>query len=118
MSEPKTHIVDTEAPATPFEVEMIEAGKHAFQHIIEGYIQAMDCGLAATLAKSQGVLWACQQVLTHHLMQHMASQLHSPDKVVYEIENITRNIKSMFDDNYPQHLAEAIAFRAEESTKH
>lgn len=113
----KTVVIDPGNPKTPFEVEMVGASEHAAQHLYEGYQLCMECGLNTSLAKSQGVLWACTQLLTHHLMQHLANQMAAPDCLERELGHIRQNIGGIFEKEYPAILEASLAAYAAENTK-
>jgi hypothetical protein len=113
----KTVCIDPDNPKTSFEVEMVAASEHAMQHLYEGYMQAMECGLNTSLAKSQGVLWACTQLLTHHLMQHLGNQMAPADALERELENFRKNISGIFEKEYPSILEASLAACAAENTK-
>lgn len=113
----KTVCIDPENPKNAFEIEMVEASEYAAGHLYAGYQQCMECGLNTSLAKSQGVLWACTQLLTHHLMQHLANQMAGPEVLAREIEHIQKNVTGIFEKEYPAILEARLAACAAKSTK-
>lgn len=113
----KTVCIDPANPANPFEVEMVGASEHAAQHLYEGYQQCMECGLNGSLAKSQGVLWACTQLFTHHLMQHLANQMAPADSLERELDHLLKNVTGIFEKEYPAILEASLTAYAQENTK-
>lgn len=113
----KTVRFDPTNPQTAFERELVEAGDHAEQYLMVAYQKCMDCGLNTSLAKSQGVLWACTRVLAHHLIQHLANQMATPEVLESELLNIQRNLASITEAVYPDALAESLASYAASVTK-
>lgn len=114
---PRQVSTDPNNPTTPFEVELLKAADHAGIHLQEAYDLCIECGLNTSRAKSNGVLLACTRLLAFHIIQHCANQGVPKEHLAYELENVQKNLQSIFDEAYEPALAMILANAAKGETK-